>query len=733
MKRFSKITVGLAIANGLMATPTFAQSGERLALEEVIVTAQKRDENLTEVPIAITHFGAENIAQTGVRQLKEVAEFVPNLTISSGTDFGSRVAIRGVGANSRNIGFDTRVGVYLDGVYLGQSPALNQELLDLERIEVLRGPQGTLFGKNTVAGAINLVSKKPGDELSGTVGVELGNWDARQYSAAINVPLSDKLRSKFSFSKQTRDGWVKNLVTGNDVNEQDALAYRAQFLFLATDNFSVNLAIDGMETERKSYTGDAQTTTFGNALDSEAPNDNEVSMTIDPYEEREINGVALTMDWDLASDFAVRSITAMRDTKIQYRNDSDYAAWDLVTIDYADEYKQYSQELQLISPDDGALKYVAGIYLYQQEGDSLRRVNSSAFGDALFGTDRTRPTTTKGTVDTDSYALFVNGSYQLNEQWTLGLGFRWSEETKDVDWLVDGTGSGLFRIATGTVQDERTDRHFSPTINLNYAFGEDMNVYVKYSSGYKSGGYNLDFVNANSLEAGIAFDKETVDSFEIGLKGTALDRRLSFSLAAFRSDYEDYQVNQFIDLGGGRTSISIRNAAEVETQGLEAEATFLATENLRIMASLGLLDGEFASYPGGGTGGSDVSGNTLPFVSDVTANLGVQYFVPVEALNAELLFRVDYSYRDDFYTGADNERSRTLASGDTVQYGWVDSYSLINARIALEAADGWSIALWGRNLADEDYLTRTDRDFFGTLRHIAGVPRTYGIEASYSF
>jgi iron complex outermembrane receptor protein len=733
MKRFSKITVGLAIANGLMATPTFAQSGERLALEEVIVTAQKRDENLTEVPIAITHFGAENIAQTGVRQLKEVAEFVPNLTISSGTDFGSRVAIRGVGANSRNIGFDTRVGVYLDGVYLGQSPALNQELLDLERIEVLRGPQGTLFGKNTVAGAINLVSKKPGDELSGTVGVELGNWDARQYSAAINVPLSDKLRSKFSFSKQTRDGWVKNLVTGNDVNEQDALAYRAQFLFLATDNFSVNLAIDGMETERKSYTGDAQTTTFGNALDSEAPNDNEVSMTIDPYEEREINGVALTMDWDLASDFAVRSITAMRDTKIQYRNDSDYAAWDLVTIDYADEYKQYSQELQLISPDDGALKYVAGIYLYQQEGDSLRRVNSSAFGDALFGTDRTRPTTTKGTVDTDSYALFVNGSYQLNEQWKLGLGFRWSEETKDVDWLVDGTGSGLFRIATGTVQDERTDRHFSPTINLNYAFGEDMNVYVKYSSGYKSGGYNLDFVNANSLEAGIAFDKETVDSFEIGLKGTALDRRLSFSLAAFRSDYEDYQVNQFIDLGGGRTSISIRNAAEVETQGLEAEATFLATENLRIMASLGLLDGEFASYPGGGTGGSDVSGNTLPFVSDVTANLGVQYFVPVEALNAELLFRVDYSYRDDFYTGADNERSRTLASGDTVQYGWVDSYSLINARIALEAADGWSIALWGRNLADEDYLTRTDRDFFGTLRHIAGVPRTYGIEASYSF
>ncbi|MCV6627034.1 MAG: TonB-dependent receptor plug domain-containing protein, partial [Cellvibrionaceae bacterium] len=235
------------------------QTNPGFALEEVTVTAQKRDEDLTEVPISITNFGAENIKDTGIRQLRDMAEFVPNVAMTSGTDFGSRVTIRGVGANSRNIGFDTRVGVYLDGVYLGQSPALNQEMLDLERVEVLRGPQGTLFGKNTVAGAINLVSKKPSDVLEGSVGFELGNFSSRQYSAAINIPISETLLSKFTINKQTRDGLVDNIITGNKINEQDALSYRAQLLFMPSDSFSANIAFDGLTAERLSYSGEAVT------------------------------------------------------------------------------------------------------------------------------------------------------------------------------------------------------------------------------------------------------------------------------------------------------------------------------------------------------------------------------------------------------------------------------------------------------------------------------------------
>lgn len=720
----------LAAAVAAQAAPWISAA----ELEEVTVTAQKRSERLTDVPISIASVSAENLDQTGVRQLKEMAEFVPNLTISSGTDFTSSVSIRGVGANSRNIGFDTRVGVYLDGVYLGQSPALNQELLDLERVEVLRGPQGTLFGKNTVAGAINLISKKPGDSFGGSVGVEYGNYNSRQLSASVNLPLSDSLFGKISVNTQNRDGLVENRATGNDINELDGDAYRAQLFYEAGGSFSAQLALDGMDSERFSYTGDAVTDTFGLAPEPDAPEDNTVSMNVDPREERQIRGGALTLDWDMSSGYALKSISAVRDTEITYLNDTDYAAWDLVRLDYADSYSQLSQEFQLISPDAEAFKYVAGLYFYQQEGESQRQIDTSELSTMLFGTNPDLPTKSEGSVDTRSVAAFMNGSYELGERWKLGFGFRYSREDKEVDWNIDGRGSGAFRIATGTVDDDRSESNFSPTLNLNYVFSPDINGYVKYSSGYKSGGFNLDFVSDNDLEAGLEFDTETVDAYEIGLKGSIWNRSLGFSLAAFRADYSDYQVNQFVDLGGGRTAITIRNAAEVETQGLEAEFTYRPTENLTLSAALGLLDAEFAAYPGGGAGGTDVSGNKLPGSSDYSVNLGVQYYHPLPSLGAELLARLDYAYRDDYYNTVDNEQSRTLLSGDTVQYGWVDGYGLVNARLGLQSQnDTWSTALWVRNLTDEEYLTHTTRDFFGTLVHFAGAPRTYGIDFNYRY
>ncbi|WP_323845238.1 TonB-dependent receptor [Microbulbifer magnicolonia] len=523
-------------------------------------------------------------------------------------------------------------------------------------------------------------------------------------------------------------------MTGNDINELDGDAYRAQLLYDADGDFTASLSLDGMDSERLSYTGDAVTDSFGVVPETASPGANQVSMTIDPLEERSIRGSALTMDWDLASGYAVKSISAARDTEIFYGNDTDYAAWDLVRLAYQDSYTQLSQELQLISPDADAFIYVAGLYLYQQQGDSLRQLSSSALAAQLFGTDPALPTTTDGTVDTGSYATFVNGSYALSERWKLGFGFRYSREDKQVDWRIDGRGSGAFGTAIGSVQDERSDNHFSPTANLSYAFSPDVNGYVKYSGGYKSGGFNLDFVSDNDLAAGIEFDKETVDAYEAGLKGTLWQRRLGFSLAVFRADYSDYQVNQFVDLGGGRTAISIRNAAEVETRGLEAEFTYRPTDNLTLNAAFGLLDAEFAEYPGGGAGGSDVSGNKLPGVSDYSVNLGVQYYHPLPSLGAELLARLDYSYRDDYYNSADNEQSRTLLTGESVQYGWVDGVGLVNARLGLQSdGESWTAALWVRNLTDEDYLTQTSRDFFGTLTHFAGTPRTYGIDLGYRF
>jgi iron complex outermembrane receptor protein len=190
---------------------------EGLVIEEIVVTAQKRTERLRDVPLSISVFRDDTIEQTGVRELKDIADYIPNLEISEGNDFRSTVTIRGVGAQSRNIGFDSRVGVYVDGVYVGQSPAINQELLNLERVEVLRGPQGSLFGKNTVAGAINLVTKKPDDELHGRVTGDIGNLNYSEIKALLNVPFSDTVSGAFSVSKTDRDGYVPNILTGNDL------------------------------------------------------------------------------------------------------------------------------------------------------------------------------------------------------------------------------------------------------------------------------------------------------------------------------------------------------------------------------------------------------------------------------------------------------------------------------------------------------------------------------------
>ena len=704
-------------------------------IERILVTAQKRVQNINEVPISISTLSSEMISQTGVRQLKDVAEFIPNLSISDGTDFTSEVTIRGVGANSRNIGFDTRVGVYLDGVYLGQSPALNQELLDLQRIEVLRGPQGTLFGKNTVAGAINLISKAPTDTLEGHVGLELGNYNARQYSASLNLPINDKIFTKFSFNKQIRDGYITNLATGNDnINEQDATSYRAVVRYEISRDFKANLSVDGMQSDRTSYTGEPITDTFGSTVNAESPNLFEISSTTDPVEDRDINGIALTLDWSLQNGHDIRSITAFRDSEITYSNDTDYSAIDLVRIGYSDKYEQTSQEFQFISPDNSKLEYVAGLYLYKQDSETSRTVFASALASQFFGTDPNNNTTNKGEVETETYAVFVNGDYELSERLKLGFGVRLSREEKNVDWMTDGTGSGAFRIATGRVVDDRTDNHIAPTVSLNYALNDDLNTYIKYGNGYKSGGYNLDFVNASTLEDGIDYGKETVDNFEIGLKGSALDRKLSFTFAAFYAEYSDYQVNQFIDLGEGRTSISIRNAAEVETNGLEAEVTYLVTPELTVNFSAGLLDTEFVSFPGGGADGSDVSGNQLPRAPEASFNLGIQYYYPIDALNSDLLTRLDYAYTDSYYTDVNNIKMQMLAANVSVPFGSVPSNSLLNARVSLISHNNdWTVSLWARNLTDEEYLTSNTRDFFGTLVNYYGTPRTYGVELEYNF
>ena len=812
----TRLWISVAISSALFSTTTIAQEADDLAIEEILVTAQKRSESLQEVPIAMSVFTAEMIDNSQVKELRDLSDYIPNVNISQGTDFGARIQIRGVGANSRNIGFDSRVGVYLDGVYLGQGPALNQDLVDLQQIEVLRGPQGTLFGKNTVAGAISMISVKPGPEFEADATVNVGNMDFVELRGMVNIPMGDTVSARLYLSSRSRDGYIKNVwdpshvpTTANfvipgvgpvfgvplcdypgattppgcaawavgpdeapntkqDLNNVDTQSFRAQLRIQPNEKWDINFAVDGLTSERFANLGEPLTDTFGSTLDHFAPNYSEVSFDHQGGETRDIFGANLNIDYAFDNGYSLRSITAYRDTEINYLNDTDTSALDFLYIDYTDAYDQTTQEFQLISPDDSNFKYVAGLYYYNQDATTVRDAIAGNAG-WLFGILPGGGAFNDGNVETDSLAAFFNGSYNFSDAWRLDFGFRYSDETKDVVYNLDGTQSGAFGIGstpTGGYIDSDTYTNFSPMLSLNWAIGDNTNIYAKYSTGFKSGGFNLDYVTQADLDAGITFDEETVDSFELGWKGLYMDGRLSLNAAAFIANYEDYQVNQFFDLGfdpatGTQlTSIRITNAAEVDTSGFEIEATFNATNNLTFRGSLGLLDATFADFPGGTKmdipnpdGGNPITvsvnakGNDLPLAPSVNATLGAQWVSNFNSV--DLLMSLDILYTGEYYTTIENEKTRDLTGlhgatftfdlphfgiPNTIDYGQVDALTTMNGRIGLIGGEGaWEVFLWGRNLTDEGQYLDYFRDFFGSLSATVMTPRTYGVSATYHF
>jgi iron complex outermembrane receptor protein len=760
MMKNQKIKLSLlstAVLVALQSQSAFAQEEaveqvkEKQKIETITVTSQKRIERLIDVPISVTNVGQEELKQRGVKKLQDISEVAPNISMSGGKNFSQKITIRGVGANSRNIGFDSRVGVYIDGVYLGQSPAVNQGLIDLERVEVLRGPQGTLFGKNTIAGAINLISQEPIDEFEGSVNINAGSNNLREYNLKLNVPLGDATAAKVFLNKSDEDGYMKNTFLNTRPGGKDDLSGRINLVSEVSDNLQLNFSTDYSTQDTLAFSDKGITGVFGTSgahpldallasvygdvLGGTADKKYENHQDKDVFEDVTVWGSSLTLDYSMDNDFSFKSITAYRDTSISTQIDSDHSAADWLRTPYTDEYQQASQEFQLISPDGEAFKYIFGAYLFSLNSTTDRDAIGGSLISAL-GIDPAIPVVAiDGKVDTSSYALFANGSYDINADLVLGFGVRYSSETKEVDWSIDGSNSGPFSMATDQVVDERTDTNVSPSLNLNYSLSENSQAYARVSTGFKSGGYNLDFVTNDVLEAGIDFDKETVTSYELGYKAELMDYSLRVNASLFYAAYEDYQVNQYVDLGGGRTALSITNAAEVLTQGFELEVDYQMTDNFNISGSLGLLDATFDSFPGGGTGGTDASGNYLPNAPKVAASLSIQYFQEVEAIESSIMYRVDYNYTGEQYFLVNNDDGYTIpGTTDVVDFDKAESFSMVNARISLLTDSGdWEVSLWGRNLTDSDHLTASFREFFGGILAAYAKPRTFGIEARYNF
>jgi iron complex outermembrane receptor protein len=737
MQKSSLVTaIASVLAIASTATAQQAAPGAESAateLEEVIVTAQRRTENLQNVPIAITAVSADRVEALHATRLTDLAGVAPGLVLDRGSA-NDTVTLRGVGGGGRNIGFGSRAGVYLDGVYIGQSTALNQPMLDIERIEVLRGPQGTLFGRNTVSGAVSIITRPPEDDFHADLVAATGNQDYQKYSVVANAPLgTDKLLGKFSFVDEQRDGFTKNLYNGDHViGSLDLQSWRAALRAQPTDALTLDLIVDDTQDDSfRSGPESISTLTGGGTTDPNAPKPFETNTNTRRIKEGSNKGVNFTVNYSLPVAATLTSITAYRESRLFVQADNDYSPVDFVKTDYHDAFDQFSQELRLASDQDGRMRWVAGVFFLDEQADTHRDAGWGAAAPLLgLGLAANSITPADASIDTRSYAVFGSFDYDFTDRWTLNTGLRYTDETRDLRFDLDGSTSGLIGIATlDNFHDDASEDHWTPVVGLTFKASDDVNLYVRYSEGFKSGGWNVDFLNRNQIKdldgngrVDFAFLTETVTSYELGVKAEMLDRRLRANVAAFQSDYQDYQINSFVHFPGGVTVIQLTNAAKVETKGVELSLEAVPVEGLLLTLDAAYIDAKFDKFPGGGAAGTDASGNQLPFAPEWSGSISAQYSVPITAWNARLELFGQYAYRDPTYAGQENLPTQELGARN-----------LTNARVSLEFAKRWGITVWGNNVFEDSYLTNQTRDFFGTRFVERGDPRTYGLELSARF
>ena len=685
-----------------------------------IVTAQKRAQSMYDVPASIAVVNSEDLDNNHAATLTDMQQLVPNFSLSQ-IGGANTVSIRGVGGGGRHIGFDTRVGVYMDGVYMGQTQALDQSLLDVRQIEVLRGPQGSLYGRNTDAGAVNIVTRAPSRTFESTFRALAGNYGTGEASGSISGPLSDGVQGSLAMGYESRHGYTTNLFNKQTLDGLKRASLRGKLAVQPTDGLDLNLSADYTDIKQNAIIGEALTGMFGTPLAGGLYPPHTVNYNISPSLNNTLSGLNLTANYDMPNGNRLTSVTGYRDTRQNRRNDTDWSPLDVLSIDYTDNFRQLSQEIRIASPAAARMRYLAGIYLLH-ENAGTNRIATAGTNAGLVGVPAGTVVPVWGSVKTDSYALFGSLEYDLGSSVSLNLGARYTNERKSL--LYNLQGGGILGIGNAqNYTDSRSDSMLTPSIGLTWTAGESLSVYGKYSTGFKSGGWNFDYLTASQIANQLNFNKETVQSYELGLKGSALRHRVQYSLAAFHSNFRDYQVFQFVNTGV-TTELELRNAARVETVGAEASLHALLTRRLGIGANIGSAKAVFKSFPGGLTGGGDAAGKRLPYAPDLTASLTLDYSMPAPTLSGRLDFYGEYSYRGKSYSSVDNiEATDGLSSSN-----------LVNAHISFDSnTTPWKFSLWARNLFNRNYSIARGRDFFGNLYMKRGAPRTWGVEASYSY
>jgi iron complex outermembrane recepter protein len=780
-------------------------------IEEITVTARKREENLQETPIAITAFSADDLKDNEIRRINDIQSAVPNLQFDQavGQSNAARIYIRGVG-NGDPIGFDDPgVGLYVDGVYLPRAQGALLGISDIERVEVLRGPQGTLFGKNTIGGAVNIITQKASaDEFKGEAEVRAGNYDLFETKVVMNVPIvPERFAGRFSFSTQQRDGYTKNRFLGGDatIGRRRQLAGRAQFMLAATDNLEFNLSADHSNEPNTpvpghcSFVGPAplgqgdappavDTGATALAMAALAANvgdpaafekacrandaEDEFKARLDGKLEDELKtwGTNLTATWSPSEAITFKSISSWRRNETHRSADADLTMFAITQDGRSDndhaKQDSYSQEFNLSGVGlDNKLNWVLGLYGFSETNQDTERGQALPITNnrpALLGGAATTTITTNGIKcfatlnadgttnpcgrrdfigprtegflksDTTSYAAYTQATYDITEAFSMTGGIRFTHERKRIHRftrITDPLDSGRLTAATitgpdriaGTQDDgatadvEKSSRFdkWTPMLNLQYRFTDEINGYVTYSRGFKSG-----LLNGRATEIGgsLEVEPEVLTSYETGVKSQFLDNRLVLNVAAFTNVYRDIQLTVIAPNEMGNLVARIDNAGKAKINGAELEMVALPLAGLELNFGGGITAARYVEFDRPGFGNKK-----LPGTPTYTFNMGAAYTMQAGSLG-DLRTRIGWSHV--------GEKGSDVADP---HFNRSPKHGTLSSRISLQMADGVTeIAIFGDNLLDRTYIANAVRGITSSLQYY-GAPRTYGIEVSRKF
>lgn len=722
-----------------LAGTTSVQADQQSVIEEVTVTAQKRQQSMQDVSVAVSAFSGDAIEKMGFEEGLDITQQVPNMNFFAifGEASSPSVSLRGISLVNFSDSWESPVSIYVDDVYRGNPAGSAIQLFDLERVEVLRGPQGTLYGRNTTGGLVHYVSRKPTDDFEASASASYGSYSERIVEGMVSGPISDGVRGRVALKSTVNDGWQTNTVTGDKLNDTDSFGYRTQLEFDLADSGSLLLNVHGSKADQQSVgfahmgyleyadpdpevdagaptcsigriqsglcTSETFAMTGAEAVDGKFDPEHVASGAADGLgTEIDTFGTSATLSWDF-ENFSLTSITAYEELDKFLQDDGDGTAVVWFDEQYAVDAEQYTQEIRLNGSTDNAT-WVTGFYYYKDDRGLLTEAPTTA--DGLWHRERV-------TLDSESWAVFGQAEYDLNPELTLVTGLRYTEEDRDFTEISGPVFSTYDKL---DVKDDLSESATTGRIGLDWRPSAGTLAYASFSTGFKSGGFSGSY-NRN-LTATRPVTSEDITNFELGLKTTVADR-FRVNAAAFNYTVEDYQAQVFLTVADGSV---ITNAGDVTGTGAEIEITAPITDNFEVIGGAGWLDTEFDSEQIFQVAGDSytLDGNELPSAPEFTYNLMARYYMSLGD-SGDLVFQGDYAWQADHFLQIEND-----------PYSKHDSYGLANASVSWHSADDqYSVTGFVNNLNDEEYFTYQNTLGSDWGYGVWGQPRTTGVRLNW--